>query len=145
MLPLVTVDCCLRKWKKTISTCLTVVWESGRSWFPLARKSVTLVKICSFLKNWLSLISVTVSTRRKNLWTKERVSTSQKIRFHQPEWRISLKNAFPLNGKKAGVTGRSLWKMEKKNDFHKLENHLFTSKNKLFLRLFTPNSNNGFY
>ena len=35
--------------------------------------------------------------------------------------------------------------MEKKNDFHKLENHLFTSKNKLFLRLFTPNSNNGFY
>ena len=41
--------------------------------------------------------------------------------------------------------GRSLWKMEKKNDFHKLENHLFTSKNKLFLRLFTPNSNNGFY
>ena len=132
---LATVECYLRKWKKTVSTSQiiscplaklssffekcspsipimistirkltlikkhvstsrmndflrytfplfeTVVWETERSWFPLARKSVTLVKIYSFLKNWLSLISVTVSTRRKNLWTKERVSTNQKIRF----------------------------------------------------------------
>ena len=50
MLPLAKVDCCLRKWKEL-----------------LPRKSVTLLKIWYFLKNWLSLISVTVSTRRKNL------------------------------------------------------------------------------
>ena len=35
--------------------------------------------------------------------------------------------------------------MEKKNGFHQPENQLSTSNNKLFLRLFTPNSNNGFY
>ena len=29
--------------------------------------------------------------------------------FHQPEWRISLKKTFPLDGK---ITGRSLWKVE---------------------------------
>ena len=41
--------------------------KNGRSWFPVAKKSVTLVKIWYFLKNWLSLIVVTVSTGRKNL------------------------------------------------------------------------------
>ena len=36
--------------------------------------------------------------------------------------------------------------MEKKNGFHQPQNQLSTSKNQLFLwKLFSPNSNNGFY
>ena len=35
--------------------------------------------------------------------------------------------------RKKTITDSSFWKMEKKNGFHKLENQLSTSKNKLFL------------
>ena len=66
---LAAVDYCLRKLKK---------------WVPLAKKSVTLVKVCSLFYNWLSLVSVTVSTigksseqKRRFLLTGKSVSTSQ--------------------------------------------------------------------
>ena len=51
---------------------------------------------------------------------------SSKICFHQPKIRISLKNTFPLDGKK---TDRGLRKMEKEDDFHQQENQLSTSGN----------------
>ena len=38
---------------------LTVVWKNERNWVPLARKSVTLVKTCSFFYNWFPLDPVT--------------------------------------------------------------------------------------
>ena len=58
LLPLAAVNCFLKKkWKKLIP---------NRQKF-----SYIMVKIWSFLKNWLSLIAVTVSTERKNLGTKE--------------------------------------------------------------------------
>ena len=121
---------------------LTVVWESGRSWFPLARKSVTLVNIWSFLENCFSLISVTVSIRRENLWTKE-------MSFHQPENPFSLarmKKTFLLYEK---ITGRSLWNMKGKKWFplaRKSQLSVAFSKNKLFFwKLLTPNSNDSFY
>ena len=49
--------------------------ENGKKLFSLARKSVTLSKTWSFLKNWLPLILVTVSTKKKKLWTKKMVCT----------------------------------------------------------------------
>ena len=40
------------------------------------------------------------------------VSTRQKIRFHQPEWKTSLKNTFLLDGKKpTGVSKKWRKKM----------------------------------
>ena len=42
---------------------------------------------------------VTVSTKRKNFEQTKTVSTSQKIHFYQPEWKIPLKNTFLLDGK----------------------------------------------
>ena len=41
---------------------------------------------------------------------KKTVSTSQKIRFHKSEWRISLKKALLLDGK---ITGKSLRKKKR--------------------------------
>ena len=63
--------------------------ENERKCVPLVTRSVTLVKICYFFYNWFPLVSVTVSNRRKNLWTKKRFplagkssSTSQNEGFH---------------------------------------------------------------
>ena len=68
---------------------------------------------------------------------------SSNVCSRQPKRRISLKNTFPLDGKK---TSRGLRKMEKKDGFHQPENHLSKSKNKLFLsKLFSLYSSNGFY
>ena len=72
-----------------LSIIITFIWENERKWVSLARKSVTLVKLCSFFYNWLLLVSVTVFTRRKNLSTKKKrftlagksVSTSQNEGF----------------------------------------------------------------
>ena len=72
-----------------------------------------------FLKNWLSLIAVTVSTRRKNLGTKKLVSTS-KNHFHQPaclHFPLPMKDFIEKDistRPKKTITGRSLLKMEKK-------------------------------
>ena len=78
--PLAAVDCCLIKWKRMGS-------------------------ICSFFHNWLPLVSVMVSTRKKNLRTKQNS-------FHWPE------NPFSLAGMKNFVEkyfiGTNLWKIDKK-------------------------------
>ena len=73
--------------------------KNGRKWFPLARKSITLVKTWPFFKNQLLLFSATVSTTMKKLRKKENSSTTQKIHFHQSERRISLKDTFLPDGK----------------------------------------------
>ena len=60
-----------------------------------------------------------VSTYRKNSEQTKTFSTSQKIRFHQPEWRILLKNIFLLDGKK--LTGLSeKWRKKKVSTSRKI-------------------------
>ena len=83
-----------------------------------------MVKIWSFLKNWLSLIAVTVSTERKNLGTKEISFDQQKTHLHQPACfhvPLSMKDFIEKEistRRKKTITGRSLLKMEKKMVFN---------------------------
>ena len=100
LLPLAVVFCCLRKWKKIVST----------------EKQFSIVKIHSFFQNWLPIFSVTVSTCRKNLWTKENGFHQPENLFPLDEMKVFLEKYFSARRKKKSLLGISeKWR---KNDFH---------------------------
>ena len=64
------------------------IWDNGRKWFPLARKSVSTTRISSVFKNWFPLMAI--STGRKKLSNKVTVS----IRERNPSPIAGMKDSF---------------------------------------------------
>ena len=69
------------------SSIFTAVWKNGRKWFPLARKSVTLVKYGLSFKIGFHQFKLRFPLEGKVSELKKTVSTSRKIRFHKLKWR----------------------------------------------------------
>ena len=74
------------------------IWDHGRKWFPLARKSVSTSKNKFNSKN--SSLMTSVFASRKNYSNKVTCSTREKNPSPIAGMKGSFKNTFPLDRKK---------------------------------------------